>query len=94
VRGEGDLYHRGDRIGSVAAIDAVKRTVDIKKMRKTAEIHPSSVYMWDRTFDVTEHAEALWRIGTWVAEKGVDGEGSYRPALDLLLRKAPRLIRG
>jgi predicted RecB family nuclease len=91
VRCEKDLYHRGAKIGSVVAIDPVKRTVDIKKMRKTAETHPSSVYMWDRPFGVNEHADALFRIGTWVADSSVDVEGPYRAARDLLLRRPPRL---
>jgi AAA domain len=91
VRCEKDLYHRREKIGCVAAIDPVKRTVDIKKMKKTADIHPSSVYMWDRPFGISEHADALLRIGTWVAENRVGGEGPYRAARDLLLRRPPRL---
>jgi len=93
VRCEKDLCHRGEKIGSVAAIDPVKRTVDIKKMKKTAEIHPSSVYMWEQPYRTEEHAGALSRIGEWVKENGVDTPGKYRAARDLLLRKAPRLRR-
>jgi predicted RecB family nuclease len=92
VRSEKDLYHRGEKIGSVAAIDPVKRAIDIKKMKKTADVHPTSVYMWDRPFGVSEHADALLRIGTWVADNRVDGEGVYRAARDLLLRRPPRLV--
>jgi uncharacterized protein len=92
VRAEKDLYHRGEKVGSVAAIDPVNRTVDIKKTRKTANVHPTSVYMWDQPFPVTEQADALMRIGTWVADNGVDGRGDYQAARDLLLRKPPRLF--
>ncbi len=91
VRCEKDLYQRGEKIGCVAAIDPVNRTIDIKKMKKTAEVHPTGVYMWDRPFGVSEHADALLRIGAWVAENHVDGEGFYRAARDLLLRRPPRL---
>jgi predicted RecB family nuclease len=92
VRAEKDLFHRGTKVGSVAAIDPVNRTIDIKKTKKTADVHPTSVYMWDRPLGVSEHADALLRIGTWVAENHVDGEGVYRAARDLLLRRTPRLF--
>src|SRR4029077_5950670 len=45
VRCDKDVYHRGEKIGCVASIDPVKRTVDIKKVKKWAGIHPTSVYM-------------------------------------------------
>jgi predicted RecB family nuclease len=92
VRFEKDLYHRGEKIGSVSAIDPVNRTIDIKKTRKAADRHPTSAYMWDRPSLLTEQADALLRIGTWVAENHVDGEGLYRAARDLLLRRPPRLF--
>lgn len=94
VRCEKDLYHRGEKIGCVTAIDPVNRTLDIKKTKKTAEIHPSSVYMWDRPFRLSEHADALLRIGDWVREQGINLAGRYRGARDLLLRRPPRLKRG
>lgn len=94
VRAGADLYHCGQKIGSVTAIDAVKRTIDIKKTKKTAEFHPSSVYMWDRPFNTDKHANALLQIGQWVRDNGIDAPGSYRAARDLLLRKRPQLNAG
>ncbi len=91
VRAEKDLYQRGDKFGSVIAIDPVKRTVDIKKTRRTADIHPTSVYMWDQPFRTNDHADSLLRIGTWVADNHLEGDGNYRAARDLLLRRPPRL---
>ena len=35
-------------------------------------------------------AEALLRIGAYVAERGLHGEGPYQAARDLLLREIPR----
>ena len=92
VRAEKDLLHRGERIGCVAAIDPVRRTVDIKKTRKTADFHPAGVYMWDRPIGVTDHADALMRIGNWVGKNGMDSKGQFRAARDLLLRRPPRLF--
>ncbi len=94
VRAEKDVYHRGEKIGCVFAVDLVQRTMDIKKTKKTADLHPSSVYVWDRPFGVSEHAESLLRIGDWVKDNGVDGAGSYRAVRDLLLRRPPRLLGG
>ena len=91
VRCDKDVYHRGEKIGCVASIDPVKRTVDIKKVKKWAGIHPTSVYMWDRAFNIDAHTDALLRIGNWVKDNGVDAPGKNRAARDLLLRKAPRL---
>jgi predicted RecB family nuclease len=94
VRSERDVHSRGEKIGRVEAIDFAERTVDIKKTKKAAEIHPTAIYAWDRPFETKEHAEALLRIGNWVQDNGVDAEGSYRAARDLLLRKPPRLVSG
>ena len=52
------------------------------------------MYVWKRPFNVKEHAEALFRIGEWVAANGIDTAGRYRAGRDLLLRKRPRLARG
>jgi predicted RecB family nuclease len=91
VRSARDVYCRGEKIGRVEAIDFNQRTVDIKKTRKTAEIHPTAVYAWDRPFEIKEHAEALFRIASWVKDNEVDAAGKYQAARDLLLRNTPRL---
>jgi predicted RecB family nuclease len=91
ARKEKDLYCKGEKFGCVHEIDVIGRTVDVKKTRKTAELHPTAVYVWDRPRSVKEHAEALFRIGAWVAANGINAAGSYRAGRDLLLRKPPRL---
>jgi predicted RecB family nuclease len=92
ARVESDLYIKGEKFGCVAAVDLAGRTIDIKKTRKTAEMHPATVYVWERPFGVKEHAASLYRIGAWVAENGIDAPGSYRPGRELLLRRPPRLL--
>ena len=94
LRVERDAYWKGEKFGEVVAVDVAKRTVDIKKTRKMAELHPKAVYLWDRPYEVREHAESLFRLGSWVAENGLDMEGGHRAARDLLLRKGPRLLNG
>src|SRR5205807_4744021 len=56
VRRKDELHHRGERVGAVLAINPGARTIDIKKTRKTAEVHPSSVYAFSRP-DSKEQAE-------------------------------------
>ncbi|HEX8878843.1 MAG TPA: TM0106 family RecB-like putative nuclease, partial [Candidatus Acidoferrum sp.] len=94
ARAEKELYSKGEKFGTVVEIDPAERTVDIKKTKKTEEMHPTAVYVWDRPLNVKEHAEALFRIGEWVAANGIEAEGKYRAGRDLLLRKRPRLAKG
>jgi predicted RecB family nuclease len=80
----------GGKFGEVVAIDFDERTVDIRKNGRSAEIHPASVFA-HKVVRAPEQAEALRRLGEWVARHGVDAPGAYRAARDLLLRRPPRL---
>ena len=88
------LYSKGQSFGTIEAIDSAARVVDVKKTKKTAEDHPSAVYVWDRPLNVDDQRESLFRLAEWVAANGVDAEGRYRAARDLLLRRPPRLTEG
>src|SRR5947208_460082 len=94
ARAEKDLYCKGEKFGRVLEMDLVRRTVDVKKTKKTVEFHPTAVYVWDRPLSVKGHAEALFRIGAWVAANSIDAKGRHRAGRDLLLRKRPRLAKG
>jgi len=91
VRAGDELCAKGEKIGEVIAIDIAARTIDIKKSRKTADLHPAAVYVKDVGPSTEVLGEALFRIGTWVAENGIDSPGAYRAARDLLLSRAPRI---
>ena len=91
VRPEDDLYAKGEKIGEVVAIDLAARTVDLKKTKKTAEVHPTAVYVMTIGPDSDVLADALFRLGSWVNTNGIDATGAYRAARDLLLRHPPRL---
>ena len=80
----------GEKLGTVRAISLGERVVDIKKMKKTATIHPEAVYAHER-IDTDELAESLMRIGEYAASHGIEGDGPYQPARDLLLRRGPRI---
>jgi uncharacterized protein len=77
-------WHVADRV----AIDPAGSTVDLK--RTVADAHPRAVVPlnWVRTRD---HQAALYELGEWVAEHGIEGDGPARAARDLLLLVPPRV---
>jgi uncharacterized protein len=96
VRVGKDLYFAdvNQKLGEVVDINPVGGSVDIKKTKKTAELHPPSVFMWDRPLNTGPLADSLYRVGEWVQANGIDVPGRYRAARDLLLRRPPRLLNG
>ena len=60
VRAGKELYRENQKFGEVVAVDVLARTIDIKKTRKTAEVHPSSVYMW-RAPITAKRSRHSWR---------------------------------
>jgi predicted RecB family nuclease len=87
-----DVYFGDEKIGEIVAIDQVNGVVDIKKTKKTSEIHPPTVYVWTAPLPTDGQASSLYRIGEWVSASGIDAPGRYRAGRDLLLRKPPRLL--
>lgn len=83
----------GDKLGDIQEIDPARRWIDIKKQSRTAQLHPAAVYAFERIrTDALEGA--LLRLAEWVVARGMDAEGAYRAARDLLLRNNPRLANG
>ena len=89
-----DLYYELEKFGEVVNIDCTNGIIDIKKSKKTAALHPSRVYMWDRPYPTDKQADSLYRTGEWVRDHGLDARPRVRAALDLLLRKNPNLAPG
>jgi hypothetical protein len=56
----------------------------------SAAIHPEAVYAHN-VIGAEVLADSLVRLGEYVAENGIEGEGPYQAARDLLLRAAPRI---
>ncbi|MEZ5332694.1 MAG: TM0106 family RecB-like putative nuclease [Thermoanaerobaculia bacterium] len=90
VRRKSELYVGERKIGTVVDLDRRARTLDVKKTGDTADEHPSAVFVHDivrpRPKDV-----ALLELGRRVVAGGLYSEGAGRLALDLLLRRPPRL---
>lgn len=80
----------GERFGKVEAISFNEDTVDIKKRQDTAVLHPEAVFAHSHISGQVM-ADALVRIGEYVADHGLLGEGPYQAARDLLLRERPRV---
>ncbi|MDH2353342.1 TM0106 family RecB-like putative nuclease [Bradyrhizobium sp. SSUT112] len=81
----------GDDFGRVVAMSLDDRTIDIKKRGDTASLHSEAVFT--HSFIGTQVlADALMRIGEYVADHGIVGEGDHRAARDLLMAAAPRLV--
>ena len=80
----------GANLGTVEAISIRDGTIDIKKRKDTADVHPEAVFA-HKVVRCPEQQNALVRIGEYVADHGMDGDGPYLAARDLLLRAPPRL---
>lgn len=80
----------GRSFGEVHSIDGDARTIDIKKMKGTAEVHSSAVF--SHTFFRSDGiADSLLRIAGRVIAEGLAGPGAVA---DILLRRPPRLRSG
>lgn len=91
LRGGEDLYDTGGgKLGKVEAISFADNTVDVKKRQDTAAVHPKAVFAHTYV-DTKVKAEALVRIGEYVADHGMRGNGPFQAARDLLLKAHPQV---
>jgi hypothetical protein len=91
LRGGEDLKScGGEAFGKLEEISFDDRTVDIKKRKDTADEHPEAVFA-HRLISTDELANALVRVGEWVADNGIGGNGRYQAARDLLMKVPPNL---
>lgn len=90
LRGGEDLHVMGGgKLGKVHSISVEEGMVEIEKHWQGASIHPQALYA--HTYVNTKVlAISLMRLGEYVVEHGLRGEGEYLAARDLLLREAPR----
>lgn len=80
----------GAKYGAVEAISTIDCTIDIKKRGDTKDVHSEAIFSHD-VVNSKELANSLIRLGEYVAQHGLSGEGSYQAARDLLLREIPRI---
>ena len=80
----------GEKFGEIDSISLDERVVDIKQRMDSASLHPEAVFAHD-VIATKVLAESLLRIGEWVADHGLEGEGEYAAARSLLLRQLPQM---
>jgi uncharacterized protein len=91
LRGDEDLRSLGGaRFGKVEAISLEHRTIDIKKRQDTASVHPEAVFA-HLIVPSQALADALVRMGEYVADNGITRDGPYQAARDLLVLAGPRV---
>lgn len=75
---------------TIAGRDDADGTIDLEwKGDGEPPVHPMGLVPLN-VFQDGLHRAAILRLGEWVAEHGIDGDGPWRAARDLLLRRAPR----
>jgi predicted RecB family nuclease len=90
IRDQEAVYEAGGR--AIGSIDAIGDDwVEIKKRRDSIDIHPAAVFAPETIFGVKVLDDSLERVGTYVADHGMGGEGPFFAARDLLIRASPRL---
>jgi predicted RecB family nuclease len=91
IRAGADLHLRtGGKFGDVEAADRTRRLIDVKKGPSQIEKHPLSAFVSGHVSAEVLIA-AIGRIGEAVAERGLEGAAGWPAAIDLLLRRAPRV---
>jgi predicted RecB family nuclease len=80
----------GEKFGSVVAISLDDCTIDVKKRKDTTDFHPEAIFAHS-VVGTQVLADSLMRLGEYVADNGIKGDGEHRAARDLLMAAAPRL---
>lgn len=80
----------GAHFGTIEEMSLEERWVDVKKRSDTADVHSEAVF-GHKVIGADVLANALVRIGEYVAANGMEGDGPYRAARDLLMRIPPRV---
>jgi uncharacterized protein len=88
--GEAVKQNGGDSLGTVVQISPDECTMDIKKSKATADIHPDAVFA-HQVIRTNEQEASLIRLAEYVIEHGLYADGSFKSSRELLLRAAPNL---
>ena len=90
LRGGETMHIPGEgRFGTLVALHARDRTVDIRKPSNPVERHPEALFAHNH-IPTNAQKDALVRIGEHVAGSGIRGDGPFGAARDLLLCQPPR----
>ena len=89
---DGEVHTGRDaKIGSVDACDLQARTIDIRKLSKCADVHPTRVFFF-KWISPAPISDTLYEIGESVVADGADGVGPHAAVRELLMNCPPRLL--
>lgn len=77
-----------ESVGDLDDYSLADRTLHVRKRSKMADTHPAAIY-GIKIIDPGVIPETLFKIGEHVSNHGLAGNGQYRAARDLLLRRSP-----
>jgi len=86
-----EVHQKGQRIGTVVAMDPIGRTIDIKKISEATGFHPTSIFVKEPYRNAKAQQDSLYRLGCWVRDNGMSADGPWRGVRDFLMRKPPGL---
>jgi predicted RecB family nuclease len=86
-----EVHQKGQRIGTVVAMDPIGRTIDIKKISDATGFHPTSIFVKEPYRNAKAQQDSLYRLGCWVRDNGIAADGPWRGVRDFLMRKPPGL---
>ena len=81
----------GGRAGTLVALDAATGRLVLRRSSRSTAPHPTALVPV-APFGADSQQEALLALAAHVAGDGLDGEGPWRAATDLLLRRRPRRV--
>jgi uncharacterized protein len=84
---------KGEKIGTVQAINLSNYTIDIKKTAKTVDVHPHAVHVSERV-DPGALATSLMNLAREIDDNGLEHGWACRASKDLLMRRPPLLVDG
>src|ERR1700751_3172987 len=79
--------------GEIVQIDEINLPIDLKRGAKSVVPHPAALIPFDIVGSNVQR-DSLLRLGSWVAVNGIDTDGPYRAARNLLLRRPPSILTG
>jgi uncharacterized protein len=80
----------GGKLGAVEDVAFDARTIDIRKRKDSADLHPEALFVHEYVSPKPMQL-SLVRLAQYVIAHGMEGEGDYAAARSLLLRLPPQI---
>ncbi len=80
----------GKPAGEIVALDEAAPTIDLKRGKSSAVLHPHALIPYEYVGDEVLHS-SLMRLGHAIAEQGLTGAAQFQSVVDLVLAAPPRV---